>query len=93
MLRDHYQYALELERLDHTALGQFPVVMDWGPACEWARFITLRENGDEAKPRHGDATVEPNWHDSRGEPFVGGVRVSLGGNGSAHPSAIRRFGR
>lgn len=77
MVRDQYQYAVELERLDRTPLGQFPVVMDWEPACEWARFMSLREAGDEAKPPDGDATIEPEWDDSRGEPFVGGVRVTL----------------
>src|SRR2546425_2912374 len=82
MVCDHYQYALEVQRLDCTPLGQFPIVMDWEPACEWARFMALRDDGDEAKPHHGDAWIEPEWAESRGEPYVAGVRVSLAGNGA-----------
>jgi proteasome lid subunit RPN8/RPN11 len=83
MLRDHYQYALELERLDGSPLGQFPVVLDWEPAREWARFMSLREDAGESKQPAGDAMVEPDWDASRGEPFVGGVRVCFAGNGTA----------
>ena len=43
MLRDPYRYALALEHSDHTSLGQFTATMDWGPACEWARFAALRD--------------------------------------------------
>ena len=83
MIRDPYQYAIELERLDRSPLGQFPVAMDWEPAREWARFISLREGGDDAKLPNGEAHVEPDWDATRGEPFVGGVRVYFAGNGSS----------
>ena len=88
MLREHYQYAVELQRLDGTALGQFPVAPDWEPACEWARFMALRDGRGDAQPPSGDATVEPDWDDARGEPFVIGVRVSLNGNG-AGPQSVK----
>ncbi|MSU57205.1 MAG: hypothetical protein EXS35_03320 [Pedosphaera sp.] len=79
---DEYQYALDLERPDHTSLGQFPAAMDWGPACECARFAALRAHNLVALPNTGEVTVEPAWEESRGEPHVGSVRVVLGGNGN-----------
>jgi len=79
VIHDHYQYAVEIERLDRTPLGQFPIVMDWEPAREWACFMTLREADNSTRP-NADATVEPEWDRSQGEPFVGGVRVRFNGS-------------
>jgi proteasome lid subunit RPN8/RPN11 len=83
MLRDQYQYAIELKCRGRRTLPQVPVSMDWGPAIEWARFLTLRQNPAEMKPFSGDATIEPEWDSTLGEPFVDGVRVSLDSNGSS----------
>lgn len=88
MLRDQYQYAFALERLDHTSLGQFTATMDWEPACEWARFMTLRDHNLVALPTGSEIAVEPEWDDALGEPHVGGVRVVMGGNGNGN-SAVK----
>mgnify|MGYP001614372275 FL=1 len=85
-MRDQYHYALALERLDHTSLGQFAATMDWGPACEWARFMTLRNHNLGALPTGSEITVEPEWDEVLGEPHVGGVRVLMGGNGNGTPA-------
>ena len=87
MLRDQYQYALALERLDHTSLGQFTATLDWGPACEWVRFMALRNHGLGALPNGEALTVEPEWEAARGEPHVGGLRVKLAGNGNGNGAA------
>jgi proteasome lid subunit RPN8/RPN11 len=87
-MRDQYQYALELERLDHTALGQLPVTVDWEPAWEWARFMALRASNGGAQPSRNAASVEPLWEGGRGEPYVGGVRVSVAGKAPGPESVV-----
>jgi proteasome lid subunit RPN8/RPN11 len=88
MVRDPYRYALQLERTDRSPLGQFPIDVDWEPACEWARFTSLREGKCEAETADGDVTIEPEWDATRGEPYVGGVCVSRAGNGSG-PQSVK----
>lgn len=82
MLCDNHRYALELQRTDETALGQFPVTVDWEPAREWARLAALREGKDSVAQASSVVTVEPQWHSTRGEPYVAGFRVTLSANGS-----------
>lgn len=81
-MSDHYQYALAMERRDRTSLGQFPATMDWTPAHELARFMTLRERNLGALPVRNDVTIEPQWDGTLGEPHVGGVRVIMNDNGN-----------
>jgi len=86
MLRDHYRYALELQREDNTALGQFATTPDMVPAAEWARFEALREGKSFATQAGTVTTFEPVWDPARGEPYVGSIRVILSANGYGETS-------
>ena len=79
MVREEYRFALELERPDETSLGQFGVTMDWEPAREWARLSALRAGMRDAAQSVAPIVVKPQWDAAAGEPFVGGVQVSLDG--------------
>ena len=91
MVQCNYNFVLELRKPDQSSLGTYPVMMDWAPAEEWARLMALREGSDLAKHAGVRTTVEPEWDNSQGEPYVGGVRVTLGCNGAAHPPVILPF--
>ncbi|MCL4180051.1 MAG: Mov34/MPN/PAD-1 family protein [Verrucomicrobia bacterium] len=74
MLRDDYSYALEVQRTDQTALGQYRLTVDWGPAMEWLKLRALGSAPGACSLRN--ARVEPRWHPQLGEPYVGGVRIA-----------------
>ena len=75
-MNDGYHYALAFRRADGSSAGQVPITVDWEPACESTRFEAFRRRGLEpqssAEPR-----VDPIWHETMGEPYVGGVRMSV----------------
>ncbi len=73
---NRYHYALAFCRADGSAAGQVPVDIDWEPAYESARFDAFRRRGREASLAH-ESRVDPVWHDTMGEPYVGGVLVSV----------------
>ena len=73
-MNDGYHYALAFRRADGSAAGQVPVTVDWEPACEFTRFEAFRHHA--VMPRSVDESrVVPIWHDTKGEPYVGGVRL------------------
>ena len=84
MAPNPYQYSLELQRADHTSLGEFVATPDWGPAYECARFRALRDHQLAALPPTDGIVIEPEWEAARGEPHIRGVQVSLRANG--HPA-------
>ena len=82
MLANPYQYALEMFNDDGTPLGQVPVDVDWEPAREWTRFLAIRRGELPVAEAGRAATVQPVWHGKLGEPYLGGFRVSISGNGA-----------
>ena len=79
MLKDAFQYGVEIYKNDGTLLGQAPVSPDWAPAFEWTAFQGIRSGRlDPAAPSlHG--RVEPVWHPEKGPPYTGSFRVSISG--------------
>ena len=75
---DRYHYALAFRRSDGSSAGQVPVDVDWEPACESARFDAFKRRRREV-PLFHVPRVDPVWHETMGEPYVGGVRVWVGG--------------
>jgi hypothetical protein len=81
MIHERHQFALELERRDQSPLGQFPVVMDWEPAWQWARLVALRAGQQPGLA----ASIEPRWEATVGEPHVDAVCVRLAGGSVVIP--------
>ncbi len=80
----NYQYVLEQDGDDGSALGRTPVTMDWLPAVEYAHFAGIRAGALPAVTVAPPSALEPIWDPSSGRPHVAGVRVALdaGGGGS-----------
>ena len=74
-MHDGYTYTLSFTRPDGSPVGSVPVVVDWEPALEWARFSAFRRRDLTPGPS-GHDRVEPRWLDAVGEPYVSGFRVS-----------------
>jgi len=72
-----YRYMLELARPGGHALGRFPLVPDWEPAIESARWNLLRSRHVWVPDVPSDRTVEPVWHSIYGAPLVERFRVRL----------------
>ena len=81
-MNDGYHYALAFRRADGSSAGQVPVTVDWEPACESTRFGAVRHGG-RAPRSSEDPRVDPLWDNTMGEPYVGGVRVSIEPRGEA----------
>ncbi len=80
MIRDDYQYALEIRRADQTTLGPYRLTVDWVPAWEWLTLRAWDSTPESAARSLSGAKIEPRWDSTHGEPYVDGVRVSsLGG--------------
>jgi proteasome lid subunit RPN8/RPN11 len=57
------------------------MTVDWDPAREWALFSALRQNRRGSLATLGATSVLPVWHETLGEPYIGGFRVALAPNG------------
>jgi proteasome lid subunit RPN8/RPN11 len=79
-----FRLVMELLGATGERLGQMPLEPDWEPATEWTRLAGLRTLGVWAPEAEAERGVEPLWHSTLGEPYVGGFRVHLGrGDGCA----------
>ena len=93
-MNEGYHYALAFRRADGSSVGQIPISVDWEPACESTRFEAFRHRTLAARSSE-EPRVEPIWHDTMGEPYVGGVRVSVDAVGEetvASEFALAYFG-
>ena len=81
---ESYRYAAALLREDGAEVGQAPLEVDWGPAREWTRLQALRRARLGAEAFENDCSVEPVWHEARGEPHLAGFRIRLGAEGPSH---------
>ena len=77
MATNGYQYALVLYRQDGSPLGEARVEVDWDAAKEWTEFLALRRGTLTAADVRGASAIEPVWHSTLGEPYVGGVLVRV----------------
>jgi hypothetical protein len=70
-----YSYAVHVLREDDAPVRQVPVEVDWEPAREAVRLRALQDGlaGEEAFTL--ECTIDPVWHPSRGQPYLGGFRV------------------
>ena len=75
--RQPYQFVIELRKLDGASLGQVPVVADWEPAWEAARFLALRRFSRATIGADAVAELRPVWHGEFGQPYINGVEVAL----------------
>ncbi|PWU21221.1 MAG: hypothetical protein C5B50_02220 [Verrucomicrobia bacterium] len=75
--RQPHRYVMELFKRNGAALGQVPVVADWEPAWETARFAALRRFPIATIGPGAVAELRPVWHTDLGAPFVGAVEVAL----------------
>ena len=90
-MKDGYHYALAFRRADGSTAGQVPVSVDWEPAYESTRFEAFRHHA--VMPRSADEPrVVPIWHDTKGEPYVGGVRLSVDLEAVAQEFTLAYFG-
>lgn len=75
-----YRWAVEILEADGTRAGQKEVTPDLEPVAAGARLQYLRRKGPEAA---GDfdrpVEMEPVWQAKLGEPYVAGIRASIGG--------------
>jgi hypothetical protein len=69
-----YLYAVEFLRGDEV-LPPVTVAPDFAPAVEAARFTVLRRGMPPDVALAADVRVEPTWHDTLGQPYVGGIRA------------------
>jgi proteasome lid subunit RPN8/RPN11 len=60
---------------------------DLAPAVEYARWEAVRHQGHPAGAPPGEATFEPLYHDSAGDPYLKGIRVAVAGRPSLLPAA------
>ena len=81
MLRDPYQYVMELYKQDGAKLGRTATTVDWEPAREWTRFSAIRRGKLPQDETGGAASIHPLWHPDAGEPYLGGFRVGITRNG------------
>lgn len=72
-----HQFSLELSREDGTPLERLSVDVDWTPAAEWAHFEAIRAGKLPAVSAMEHTTVTPVWASDKGEPYLGGVRVTV----------------
>lgn len=70
-----YAYAVHLLREDDTPVRQVPVEVDWEPAREAVRLQALQDGCPAEAAFTLECAVEPCWHPSRGQPYLGGFRV------------------
>ena len=75
--REPYRFAMELRKRDGAPLGQVPVVADWEPALEAARFQVLRRFPFAAIGADAVAELRPVWQEKLGQPYISGVDVAL----------------
>src|SRR5580765_4540387 len=73
-----YRFVLELRKRDiGTPLRRVPVVADWEPAMEAARFLALRRFPLATDGAGATAEFRPAWHPELGEPWVREFQVML----------------
>jgi len=88
-IRQPYQFVLELlKRGAGTPLGRVPVVADWEPVLEAARFFALRRFPLATCGEDVVAELRPAWHSQLGEPWVGGFEVGLQIPGAGEVSCL-----
>jgi hypothetical protein len=69
--------VLEMLKQDGSPLGQVPLVCDWEPALECARFGALRRFQLAAIGTDAAAQILPVWDGKRGQPYIGAFEVAL----------------
>lgn len=74
-----YSYAVHVLREDDAPVRQVAVEVDWEPACEWLRLQALRNGRPPEEAFTLDCVVEPVWHPTRGQPYLGGFRARTAG--------------
>lgn len=85
--RQPYRFVMELLKRDGTRLGQVPVVADWEPALEAARFTAMRRLPLAAIGADAVAEFLPAWHERLGQPYICAVNVSLQVSGAGEFSS------
>ena len=86
-----YRYAVEILRRDGTRVGQREVVPDLSLLVESMRLTYLRRRGPEAAADYDRAVeIEPIWHSTLGEPYVGGFACKTGGETNIESTAMFR---
>ena len=76
-IRHPFRFVLELRQEDGAPLGQVPVVCDWEPALESARFRALRQFRLKVIGPEAAAEIRPAWHEQLGPPYAAAVEVAL----------------
>jgi hypothetical protein len=90
-VRVSHAYALHVVLEDGTSVAQVPVEVDWEPAGECARFDTVRRGHPPEEAFRLECSVEPVWHPSRGEPYLGGFGVRANGEADLAQFSTRYF--
>lgn len=86
MIAGAWCYAVQVLRNDLTPVRQVPVTLDWDPLQESVRFVALQRGIAASQALSLDCTATPIWSAERGEPYVGGIRVSARATGAAELS-------
>lgn len=72
-----HRLSVELSRDDGSPLEHFPIETDWTPAVEWTHFDGIRKGRLPAVNARGRSVVAPVWASDKGEPYLGGARVTV----------------
>ena len=69
--------SISLSRDDRSQLEHFPIETAWTHAVEWTHFDGIRKGRLPAVNAHGRSVVAPVWASDKGEPYLGGARVTV----------------
>lgn len=85
MIRQHYEFLIELFDRNARPLGRSIVKPDWGPLAEHVHFSGMLSGVLPPVMSQPPAELLPLWRPKRGEPFVKGLRIEMSSpNGKLH---------
>jgi len=87
-LRNQHRYVAEASARDGRRLGELLLAPDFTPAAEWSHFEGMRRGALPARAHHGPCVIEPAYDESRGPPYVAGIRVRFEAAHQAHESPL-----
>lgn len=87
-MRNQHRYVAEASARDGRRLGELVLAPDFTPAAEWSHLQGMRCGALPALAHHGPCVVEPAYDESRGRPYLAGIRVRFEAADEAHEAPL-----